>query len=248
MRGWRLALLFLGAALPVAAGDVEVRGRIEERIQKAKLDEQGPIEVTVEGGRAVLSGAVATVHARQQAERLALKETRSVENRLRVLPEAALPDAEIRRAVSDTILRYPFYSVFDSVSVDVADGGVVLAGSVRSPDRKKDIGERVAKVAGVRHLRNEIRVQSASLFDERLRQRLYQAIYGRDQFAPYASWHPVRIVVDRGRVTLTGTVASKVEQALLGHIAREVPSFGVENRVQVEGEAQEEPVKRSALE
>jgi hypothetical protein len=42
-------------------------------------------------------------------------------------------------------------------------------------------------------------------------------------------------------VTLAGSVASPVDRALVGHIARGVLSFGVDNQVSVERD-QKEPV------
>ena len=55
---------------------------------------------------------------------------------------------------------------------------------------------------------------------------------------------PVHIVVDRGRVTLTGSVASRLERTLLGHLARQTMAFEVDNRLQVEGEDGGEPAPR----
>jgi osmotically-inducible protein OsmY len=93
-------------------------------------------------------------------------------------------------------------------------------------------------------------VQAASTFDDRLRRQLYLAIYGNENLSRYAGWAnpPIRILVDRGRVTLVGYVASPVERALLGHIARGVSSFGVQNLVKLESEEREEPARRSSRE
>ena len=147
-------------------------------------------------------------------------------------------DVEIRKAAQDAILGYPSLTVFDSIELGVADGVVLLQGSVNQPYRKRDIQARVARLAGVKKIRNEIQVQSVSLFDDQIRRQLARAIYGDERFARYAiqANPPIRIVVDRGRVTLTGYVASPVEQALLGHIARSSLAFGVDNRVRVDGE------------
>jgi osmotically-inducible protein OsmY len=249
MRGLKLVALFLAAALPAMGADADVRGRIERRIEKAKLDQQGPITVTVEDGRAVLTGAVASVWARQQAEKAALKETRLVDNRLRVLPEVGLSDTVLRTSVADAILDDPFLTVFDGVGAEVEDGVVTLIGSVGSPDRRRDLEQRVSRIAGIREVRNRIHAQATSTFDDRLRRQLYVAIYGNDSFSRYAGWAnpPIRILVNRGRVTLVGYVASPVERALLGHIARGVASFGVQNQVKLESEDREEPARRSSL-
>jgi osmotically-inducible protein OsmY len=238
-------------ALALAAGaagadDAVTRQRIESRLTKAHLDELGDVRVDVQDGAAVLSGAVTTVDARKRAEKAARKETKVVENRLRVVPEQR-SDSDIRKAVSQTILRYSRYGVFDSVELGVDNGVVLLQGSVLQPYRKNDIESRVARVAGVREIRNEIRVAPVSLFDDQLRRELYRAIYGGGRFVQYSIGPnpPVRIIVENGRITLTGYVNSRVDQQLLGHIARQTLAFGVENKIKVDGEEAQEPAKGS---
>ena len=241
--GLAVAGLLLGGPT-TSADDAAVRQRIEERLEKARLDRGADIAVDVQAGRALLSGAVTTVAARRGAEKAALKETKAVENRLRVLPEAR-PDAEIREAVRQAILRHPRYSIFDSVDLGVEDGLVLLRGSVRHPHRRSEIEARVAEVRGIREIRNEIQVQSVSTFDDRLRYQLAYLIYGDLRFIQYAhrADPPIHIIVDRGHVTLTGYVASPVERAVIGHIARGVLAFGVDNRLEVDGQEHTEPAK-----
>jgi hyperosmotically inducible protein len=144
-------------------------------------------------------------------------------------------DEMIRAAAADAVLDYPYYGVFDSVELGVDDGVVVLQGSVRHGWRKEEIGRRVARVDGVREVRNEIRVQPVSFQDERLRAELYRRIYGTvlERFADTAH-PPVRIVVENGNITLTGFVNSRVEKVQLDTIARSTLSFAVQNKVQVE--------------
>jgi hypothetical protein len=47
---------------------------------------------------------------------------------------------------------------------------------------------------------------------------------------------PVRVFVDRGRVTLVGMVSSRVEQVSVGNIARGTLAFSVTNLVEVESD------------
>lgn len=245
LAGFIAAGLLLGA-MPASASDAAIRARVEARLKKAHLDQTADIGVDVRDGAVILSGAVLTVDARRSAEKAALEESKKVENRLRVLPQPR-SDAEIRKAVADAVLGYPLYGVFDSVDVGVQDGTAILRGSVRYPYRKTEIDRRVARVPGVREVRNEIQVQSTSLFDDRLRHELARAIYGDDRFLRYAhrANPPIRIIVDRGRVTLTGWVATPLDRALLGHIARGTLSFGVDNKVGVDGEKGPEDAKPS---
>ena len=48
---------------------------------------------------------------------------------------------------------------------------------------------------------------------------------------------PVRIVVDNGRVTLTGWVNNEVDRQVFGNLAKSTLAFQVTNRIKVDGEA-----------
>jgi osmotically-inducible protein OsmY len=238
------ASLLLGAS--AFADDTVLRERIEARLAKAGLSERGQVEVAVKDGTAVLSGFTLTVDAQRDAEKAARKETKTVENHLRVLPEERADD-DVRKAVASAILRDPYYGVFDSVGVGVEQGVVVLQGSVNQPWRKDDLDRRVAEVPGVREIKNEIRVQPTSFHDDRLRRELYSRIYGNGLFERYRNWPdpPIRIIVENGNVTLTGIVNSRVEQAVLGSIAHGTLSFKVDNQVQVESEIPKEAARKT---
>jgi hyperosmotically inducible periplasmic protein len=240
----------LGALLlaaPAVASDADLQKRVETRLAKAGLEGRGDVRVSARGGVVTLEGFTLTVDARRDAEKAAGKESKRVESRLVVRPEAAVPDAQLREAVADAILDEPRYGVFDSVGVAVEDGVVLLQGSVRQAWLKDSFDRRIAQVDGVREIRNEIRIAPTSIYDDRLRAQLYRRIYGDDLFVRYANWAdpPIRIVVENGRVTLTGIVNSPVEQARLGMIARGTLAFGVSNQVEVESERSKEPVRKT---
>lgn len=233
--------MLLAAALPALADDAGLAQRIERRLDKAGITAQGDIRVTAQGDRAVLDGAVMTVRAQREAEKAARKETKSVENRLRVVPEQERSDAQLMKAVRDQILRSPNYGVFDSVGATVQDGVLFLEGSVRRGYTKNEIVDRVARVEGLRGLKERIDIQGVSTFDDQLRRQLYFQIYG-ERFTHFANPAnpPVRIVVDHGRVTLTGSVPSNVDRVMLGHIARNTMAFKVDNRLEIDSERDKE--------
>jgi len=233
-------------AAPIALAQDSLKAKVEARLEKSKVTREGEVRVTADQGSVVLDGTVATLSARREAERQAKKEAKAVENRLRVVPDERT-DNDIVKDVRSAVLRYAFYTVFDSVEVGVDDGVVVLGGSVYRPNRKEDIESLVAEVRGVREIRNSIKVQPASLFDDRLRRQLYRQIYGSEDFVQYAHMAnpPIRIVVDRGRVTLTGYVNSNVERALIDSIARQSLAFDVKNQLKVDGEDEKEPKKKT---
>jgi osmotically-inducible protein OsmY len=236
------ATVLLGAALPVRAADRDdaaIQKSIETRLEKKKLGQAGEIHVSVSGGQATLTGAVTTVAAQREAVNQARKESKVVESRIQVLPEER-PDADLRKDVRAAVLRYPNLTVFDSVEFGVENGVVVLRGSMEQPWRKDDIENVVTRIPGVREVVDEMAVQGLSTFDSSLRRQLYRQIYGSgnailSSFADMAV-PPVRIVVDKGKVTLTGYVNSNVERQVIGNIARGTLAFDVDNRIQLDGE------------
>lgn len=235
--GMAIAILLLGA-FAAAADDVAISTAIEKRLQRAKLDRMSAAQVAVRNGEVTLTGTAATLHVKRAIGKAARKEAKVVRDELRVVPEAPVSDAELRGAVRSAILRYPRDTVFDYVEFAVEDGGVLLQGSVLHPWKRDEIEGRVARVAGVREIRNDVAVQSFSPHDSALRLALARRIFGDARFVHYAhrAHPPIRILVDRGRITLAGAVGSAVEQAVLGHIARGMLSFGVDNRLVVDAD------------
>jgi len=252
LRGSGLALAALLAAGATARADesaIATQAKIERRLEKAGLLASGDVQVEVSGNTATLRGVVMTLEARRNAERAARKETKTVNNLIRVFPDARR-DADILKDARNAVLRYPYYSVFDSVDLGVEDGVAMLRGSVRDEMRRRDIEAEVARTPGLRELKNEIKVQSTSFFDDRLRRQIYVAIYGGvlESFAGLPN-APVRILVENGRVTLTGWVNSSVDRQVLGNLANSTLAFAVDNRIKVDGEPpeQDQPKAKSTI-
>ena len=238
--------VILGAAA-AGADDADVKRKVEERLAKAKVYSAADVRVSVEQGTVTLDGVASRMDAAYDAERAARKESKLVVNNLRVVTDVERKDSEIRKDVADRILTYSWYTVYDSIGADVENGFVLLRGSVNQPYRKTDIEQRIAGIPGVKGMKSEIQVQGVSGFDDSLRRQLVRRIYGDERFVQYASWAhpPIRIIVDRGRVTLTGYVNSRVEQQLLGNIARGTLAFAVDNQVKLESDRTAEPKKAS---
>jgi osmotically-inducible protein OsmY len=252
MRRVRLAAL-LGLAATLVAGsaragsDAELKSRVEERLAKAGLTANAEIHVGVEDGVVRLTGFAVRYVDVLDAERLAHKEAGRVINMLRVVPEQARPDAEIKKDVQTAILRWASYGPLDAVGVEVENGVVRLVGWVDSPWKREEIVDRVAPVLGARDVLADLRVQGFSGSDVALRNEVIARIYGDPMFERYASNPvdpPIRVFVDHGRVTLVGKVSSRVEQAAVGHIARGTLAFAVDNQVQVEGERPSEDTRK----
>ena len=142
-------------------------------------------------------------------------------------------------AVRHELLTLPYYDVFDWLEAEVVpDGTVVLRGEVVRPTTSDEAQNRVRRIEGVAGVVNQIRVLSLSSRDNDLRIALYRAIY--DWNSPlfrYAirAMPPIHIVVENGRVTLKGVVATQSESQLAYNAANHVPGiFEVRNELQID--------------
>lgn len=130
-------------------------------------------------------------------------------------------DAQLTDDVVRSVNSYTRFTVFDDVQVQVLNAIVTLNGRVTLPFKKEEIARRAAALDGVKEVRNEIGVLPPSQFDEDLRHRIARAIYGNAAFWRYAAMPnpPIHIVVEGGRVTLTGVVHSEVDRTLARSLA-----------------------------
>jgi osmotically-inducible protein OsmY len=151
-------------------------------------------------------------------------------------------DLQVFNDVATAVNRYERFTIFDDVSAGVKDGVVTLEGKVTMPYKKSDIEKRVTKVAGVTTIVNKIAVLPVSQWDDQLRYRIARAIYGNANFWNYAASAnpPIHIVVENGRVTLTGVVQSDVEKMLARSLVTQNGVFSVTNNLQTEAEAREQ--------
>jgi osmotically-inducible protein OsmY len=232
------AIALLLAAPAFAASDADLQRKIERRLAKAGFEQRADIQVEVESGVARLSGITLRYLDLREAERLARKDVESVVNLLRVVPEEPRSDKAIRTDAQSAVLRWERYGPFDAVAIDVTDGVVRLTGWVESPFKRDEIENRLARVDALRDVHNDLRVQGFSSGDVTLRLQLYERIYRDPLFERWAGMPdpPVRVFVNRGRVTLAGLVGSAVEQTAVGMIARGTLAFSVNNQVQIEGD------------
>ena len=157
-------------------------------------------------------------------------------------PATALSQDRRDIRLADDVVRalhgYPRITIFDDVNIVVESGIVTLTGKVTMPYKRDDIGRRVSSVDGVRELQNQIEVLPVSLHDDDLRYRIARAIYGNPSFWNYAAMAnpPIHIIVERGRVTLTGVVNSNVERMLARSLATGWGELSVTNELRTDAE------------
>ena len=117
----------------------------------------------------------------------------------------------------------------------MVNGVVTLTGAVTSTLKQDELAERVEKIAGVRELKNELKLLPVSRSDDQLRIRIANLIYSDPLFDNYSrATPPIHIVVEHGHVTLFGIVSSQIEKRKAETVARGMPGvFSVDDRIQV---------------
>jgi hyperosmotically inducible protein len=152
--------------------------------------------------------------------------------------QAERKDFQVAKDIAATVQRYAQFTIFDDISANVKDGTVTLTGKVTMPYKRDDIEKRIAKVDGVRAVNDQIAVLPVSQFDDELRYRIARSIYNNSNFWNYAVMAnpPIHIVVDHGRVTLTGVVQSDVDRMLARSLATQFGALSVTNDLKTDAE------------
>lgn len=162
-----------------------------------------------EHGNVALRGRAPSYLARQAAgqDALSIPGVRSVDNQVAVQSVSRGPrrsGEELRTVLRDLFALHP--NLADQpVEVEVSDGTVALHGSVDAYWKKLRAEELASDVAGVTKVRNTLTVvPSGNQLDRQVADDIQAALRRTGKTDPAR----VTIVVEGGRVTLSGTVAS----------------------------------------
>ena len=185
--------------------DSQATESIQSRLDHAKVDKHGDVQVTYAGGVATLTGTVDNLGSKLDAEKAAQKApgvTQVVDN-IQVRAEG-VGDQQILEQARHEIVMYYAYGIFDNVNLEAHNGTLTVSGQVTQPFKKTDMGNILERVKGVAALQNNLEVLPLSTFDDRLRLQLARAIYGNPFFMHYANLAlpPIHIIVKNGNVTL----------------------------------------------
>jgi len=145
----------------------------------------------------------------------------------------------IERQVFKQIIKLPYYGVFDNIAFRVNGDTVYLMGKVTQPTTRKSAERVVERIAGVENVVNDIEVLPLSNFDDSIRLRTLRTLQNGGSLYRYFSGanSSVKIIVDRGNVTLEGFIANRGDYNLANILARGVPGvFSVKNNLIIEKE------------
>jgi hyperosmotically inducible protein len=147
----------------------------------------------------------------------------------------------VAEQIRHEIAVLPYNGIYDWVEAELlTDGTVVLRGNVTRPSTKTDAEFRIRGIETVSKVVNEIKVLPLSQYDNDIRISVYRSLFnGNSPLLGYAlGANPsIHIIVENGRVTLKGVVASAMDKQLAALAAKGV--FGVlsvENQLRLESE------------
>jgi hyperosmotically inducible periplasmic protein len=152
-------------------------------------------------------------------------------------------ESRLVKEVRHNLVMLPYYGVFDNLQYQIQGADtVVLSGQVTRPTLKSGAERVVKDIEGVSKVVNNIEVLPLSPNDDRIRLAVYHALYGHTGLDRYAlrAVPPIHIIVNNGKVTLEGVVATEADKNLANIVANGVPgTFGVTNNLRVESEPEE---------
>jgi hyperosmotically inducible protein len=216
--------------------DTDIQARVTQQLTK-KQDFRN-LQASTEDGIVTLSGSVDLYQQKLDAAKKVRKldKVQGVRNLIAVSSSA--PDAELEAKLERKLHydRIGYDNQFNFIEVSVQKGTATLTGETRT-DVGRDSALALANyMPGVKDVVDNIKVSPVSGFDDRIRISAVRAIYRDPVLGRYASdpARPIRIVVDNGKLSLYGTVATTMDKQIAGIRANQVFGvFSVQNNLEV---------------
>jgi len=242
--------VLLAGALTVTAGATTSASRYDTTIAAAatqKLAEKEQfqnVRASVEDGIVTLTGTVDLYQEKLDAAKSVrkLKNATGVRNLIQVagsqVSDSQLQEKLFRKIYYDRTGYYD--NAFNYVTVSVNDGVVTLAGHTYDSVGRDTALALTQRMPGVKDVVDKIDILPTSLFDDNLRRRAVRVIYGDSALSRYAidPARPIRIIVDKGHVSLYGQVGSTMDKDIAGIRANSLPgAFSVQNNLVVENDS-----------
>jgi hyperosmotically inducible periplasmic protein len=216
--------------------DSNIGSRVAQLTTKKELRN---VQASVEDGIVTLTGYVDLYQEKLDAA----KKIRKLANVQGVRNLIAVNGNESDVQLTAALNRKLYYdrlaqdNVFNYVTASAENGVVTLSGAMRNEFDRDSALSLVDNTIGVKDVIDNIKVAPVSIFDDQIRISALRAIYRDPVLSRYAidPAKPIRIVVDRGHLSLCGTVASAMDKQIADIRASQVfGAFTVQNNLQVE--------------
>ena len=190
------------------------------------------LAIDVDEGTAVLSGIVDNAAAKRAAEQTARNTVGiwRVKNHIKVRPPEHLNDQKLKQRVIKALQENPIIDRY-AINVISTNGIISVEGYLNSPTAIAQAVSTVAKVKGVAKVVNNLQYDHPDIpeSDEELWEDIRQGFW----WDSHLHDHPIHVDVDRGVVTLEGTVPSILEWRRAAEIAKTSGAKRVLNRLKV---------------
>jgi hyperosmotically inducible protein len=220
--------------------DTDIQARVVQEL--AKKHEFRNLQATTEDGIVTLTGTVNLYQQKLDAAKKVRKidKVQGVRNLIAV--STTVPDDDLKAQLERKLYydRIGYDNLFNFVTASVKNGVATLTGETRTEVGRDSALALVATTPGVKDVVNNLKVAPVSNFDDDIRIRAMRAIYRDPVLSRYAidPALPIRIVVDNGKLSLYGTVASPMDKQEAGIRASQIFGvFSVQNNLEVEKKA-----------
>jgi osmotically-inducible protein OsmY len=233
-----VGILSAGLAAQTASTryDADIQTRVTKQLEKNK--DFRNLQARTEDGIVTLTGNVELYQQKLDATKKVRKLDKVQGVRNEVAVSSTVPDSELAAKLERKLHydRIGYDNLFNFVDVSVNNGVATLNGENRT-DVGRDSALSLAYITpGVKDVIDNVKVSPVSGFDDRIRISAVRAIYHDSVLSRYASdpAKPIRIVVDNGKLSLYGTVASTMDKQIAGIKANQVFGvFSVQNNLEV---------------
>jgi hyperosmotically inducible periplasmic protein len=236
------AVTLLGA---LAMAQPASAGRYDSQIQQQAIHKLADkkqfrnVQASVEDGIVTLRGTVDLYQDKLEAAKKVRKTdyATGVRNLIEVAG-ANVRDAQLQSKLNEKLHydRVGYDNAFNYLNVSVRNGVATVSGETLNDVGRDSALAVVQRMPGVKDVVNNIAVSPVSTFDDSVRVRALQALYNDPQLGKYSTDPalPIRIIVDRGTLSLYGTVDSPMDKQIAGMRANQVfGAFRVENHLTV---------------
>jgi len=152
-------------------------------------------------------------------------------------------DSDIKRDVEAELQSDPSIDASD-IAVAAKNGVVTLTGFVRSYSEKLGAEAAAKRVAGVVGLANDLEVRFSAADQRPDPEIARDAITALKNYLPF-SWHQIKVIVDKGWVTLEGQVEWNYQREEAERAVRRVKGVrGVINTIQLKPGVEPTEIKR----